>query len=61
MNKFESTSITIEICDRCGGHGILWEQYDPMALDEVGMENCPDCKGSGRLICTITTKRFPFQ
>lgn len=50
-NRKESISTTGHRCSYCGGNGWFWKEDN---IGESMKEDCPVCKGSGKLDAVIT-------
>jgi hypothetical protein len=54
----------IIICARCQGRGnfrVLQDQSDPDAEDSYITTPCECCRGSGRMISTLTIRPYPLE
>jgi DnaJ-class molecular chaperone len=50
----------IVICTNCKGEGKIKIKTEDPSYNGPWIEDCWCCKGSGRLICKITTELSPF-
>ena len=54
----------IEICWGCKGYGVILKDIDPDPRDATHeQQECPECKGAGRLLVQTEVKTFtkPFK
>lgn len=51
----------IVICDKCLGSGEVRFYTDNPRYEGPWWEQCPRCKGSGRLIMTVVTEFLPVM
>ena len=54
---------SIEICGRCGGHGVVEVSQESWSTEDPEFKTCPLCEGSGRLnkVVTVNTWISPFK
>ena len=56
--KFNWKEEKIQLCKMCEGTG---KKEKRLNMDEVEMIDCPSCKGSGRVIKTVTVLYTPYK